>query len=96
MKYQNKIKFSIVFCRSVDDSNNKIKWDKINFVFPPNFIPPTFKDLHNSFLALDVHNYELVVRDIGLVQYQTTTSTGVTDTRYNELVLTSDIVYYIK
>ncbi len=88
--------FSIVFVRSVDNSNNKIKWTKVNFMLPADLTPPTFDELHNSFKALDVNNYEPVIRDIGLVQYSTTTSEGETDTRYQDLVLTSSLIYYIK
>lgn len=95
-KFQNKIKFSIIFCQSVHKSNNEITWDKINFMFPPNFKVPTFKDLQNAFQALDTSTYQTVIKGMGLIQYQTTTSTGVTDTRYSELVLTSDLIYYIK
>ena len=95
-KYVNKISFSIVFCSSVDNSNDKIQWTKLNFMLPGMLSPPLFKEVQNTFTALDTRNYSEVLDALGILPYFTSKTEGVTDTRYDELALTSDLIYYIK
>lgn len=93
-----KTPFSIIFTSSVEGSNDKIKWAKLNLKLPPSVTPPTFQDLHNSFQALDTNSFRDVMQALDLRQYikDTECTYGETDTRHGELVLTSDLIYYIK
>ncbi len=96
MPYTKKIQFSIIFACPQDGNNDSIKWVKINYVFPPSVTPPTFKDIHNSFQALDTIHFNDVTEALGLDGHETTTSTGVTNNYSTLQELKSDILYYIK
>lgn len=95
-QYSDRKQFSIAFVSPVPNSNDQIKWTKVNFVLPPNTNIPTFRELHNTFLALDTDSFKEVITVMGLDPYSTSTSDGVTDTRYQDLVLQSTLIYYIK
>lgn len=95
--YSKKNQFSIIFCFPVEDSNEMVKWERHNFLLPETFIPPTFKDVHNAFLALDTAQPINVLDALGIEQYGTSTNTKGTTKKYSEVLdMKSDIIYYVK
>lgn len=96
-QYTDKKRFSIIFCFPVEGSNEMVRWEKVNFLLPPSITSPTFKDLQNTFNALDTAQYINVLDALGLEEHISSTSERGRTLKYSELLeMKSDIIYYVK